>query len=572
MGFFSPDGQGGYQSEPGKFAFSTLSGNWTNGFTLTGTDGVQEIFDASGRLVSRTDHDGNTTTYSYTSGYLTSVIDADHHTTTYTYSGNRVSQITDFAGRTTTLGYDASGRLTSITQPDPGDGSPVTYFGYDSATGLMNSTADADGNETGFAYDFARTLHTVAQPDENEVTYQAWQVTSLPGVATQSNPASLVDVSTVHASSWDQLSHLTEYTFDRFGLATSITDAENHVTTLTRDSNGLVTQIVGPNPGDGAPTVTYHYDSRGNLTEEDLPDGSQELWTYQTFSTYGGSLDQITSYTDDVLLPTPLTDVTHDVRAYLTLYTVDSSTGDILSVRQVVGQVDGQGNNETDDVVTGYTYTQHSSNSADPPAGLVATMTDPDGNETAYQYNAHGLLTQTTYAVGTDVQASTENAYDTADNLVTATNELGYQTTYTYDALGRKTSMTQPADSNGDHPVTSYEYDAMGMPVQETDPLGRVTAWTYDDMGRVYQTTKPGPDNGMMPTVTTTTYTATGLLASQSDSMGCTTSYAYDDLGRQTSVTGPAPDPVNNPTVRPVTSYEYDALGRVTQKTDPLGT
>jgi len=38
-------------------------------------------------------------------------------------------------------------------------------------------------------------------------------------------------------------------------------------------------------------------------------------------------------------------------------------------------------------------------------------MTDPNGNQTAYQYNSHGLLTQTTFAVGSSVQASVEDAY-----------------------------------------------------------------------------------------------------------------------------------------------------------------
>ena len=156
MGFFTSNGQGGYLSEPGPFAFSNLTGNWSNGFTLTGTQGVEETFDSSGRLVTRTDHDGNVATYSYTDGNLTSIVDASHHTTTFTYNGGLVSGITDFAGRTTTLGYDAAGRLISITQPDPGSGSPVTAFGYDATTGLLSSTTDAAGNTTTFAYGFAR--------------------------------------------------------------------------------------------------------------------------------------------------------------------------------------------------------------------------------------------------------------------------------------------------------------------------------------------------------------------------------------------------------------------------------
>ena len=479
-----------------------------------------------------------------------------------------LTQITDFADRTTTLAYNGGGQLISIAQPDPGDGSPVTHFGYDTATGMLDSMTDADGNETDYVYDSAGTLHTIRQPDGSELHYTALQAAALPSVATESSPAALVDVATVHASSWDQLNHLTQYTFDRFGQPTSITDAENHVTTITRDDNALATQIVQANPGDGSPTTTYVYDSRGDLTEETLPDGSQKVWTYQTFDSLGGPLDQITSYTDKVLLAAPLCE-SSNLLSYPTIYTIDPATGDVLSVRQVVGQVDGQGNSETDDVVTGYTYTQHSTNSADPPAGLVLSQIDPLGHVTQYQYNANGLLTQTAYALGTSDQAAVQDAYDSAGDLVTATDALGNQTAYTYDTLGRETSMTQPADNQGQHPITHYLYDALGNLVQETDPLNRVTSWTYNDRGELCQITKPSPDGGTIPNVTTLTYTATGQLYTEMNPLGGVTTYAYDALGQETSVAGPAPDPVNDANVQPLTSFTYDALGRVTEQTDP---
>ena len=68
MGFFWSNGAGGYTSENGPFAFDTLSGNWTNGFTLTGTDGTAETFNPSGTLATVTDADGNVTQYNYPGG------------------------------------------------------------------------------------------------------------------------------------------------------------------------------------------------------------------------------------------------------------------------------------------------------------------------------------------------------------------------------------------------------------------------------------------------------------------------------------------------------------------------
>ena len=121
MSFFTSDGSGGYQSEPGPLAFSTLTGNWTSGFTLTGTDGTEELFDNQGRLTKSIDHDGNATTYAYNAYGITSVTDPDDHTTTYGYTGDLVTTVTDFASHVTTLGYTGD-QLTSITQPDPGGG------------------------------------------------------------------------------------------------------------------------------------------------------------------------------------------------------------------------------------------------------------------------------------------------------------------------------------------------------------------------------------------------------------------------------------------------------------------
>ncbi len=561
MTFFTSNASGGYQSEPGAFAYSTLSGNWTSGFTLTGRDGELDTFNASGELVSVTDHDGNLASFSYNAnGTIASITDPSHHTTTFGYTGNLVTQVTDFAGRVTTLAYNSSGQLTSITQPNPGSGSPVTQFGYDPTTGLLDSITDADQNQTTFSYDFAHTLHTITQPDQTTLTFQCVEVASLPQTATQSNPAAIVDLGGVHASAWDESNHLTEYTLDPFGLPTSVLDAENNLTTYSRNVNGQVTQLVEPNPGNGLPTTTYQYNANGELNGETLPDGSTELWTYQTINTAGGPFDQVLSDTYSTSLPAVLeeSDSPGSAPPRITDYTLDPNTGDILDVNQ-------------NGLITAYTYTQHSSNPSNPPGGLAETMTDPNGNQTDYQFNSEGLLTQTTSAVGTSVQASTEEAYDSADDLVTSTNALGYQTTYIYDVLGRMTSMTQPPDSNGVHPVTSYQYDAMGNMTQQTDPLGRVTSWTYNNMGELTQTTTPGPDDSPTPNVTTMTYTPTGLLATETNPAGGVTSYAYGALGEELSVTGPAPDPVNYPNVRPVTSYTYDPLMRVISETDPMG-
>jgi YD repeat-containing protein len=114
-------------------------------------------------------------------------------------------------------------------------------------------------------------------------------------------------------------------------------------------------------------------------------------------------------------------------------------------VRQVVGQLDTPENQETDDVVTSYTYSPPRPSTSDAPAGLVTTMTDPLGRVTRTIYNAHGLVTMTVYAVGTADQALVQNQYNTADDLTATIDELGRTTSYAYDNLHRRTSNGSPA-------------------------------------------------------------------------------------------------------------------------------
>ena len=74
MTFFWSNGSGGYNAEPGPFAFDTLTFNSsTSLYTLQGANGTEEIFNATGQLTTVVDSDGNQTSYNYTSGLLTSI-------------------------------------------------------------------------------------------------------------------------------------------------------------------------------------------------------------------------------------------------------------------------------------------------------------------------------------------------------------------------------------------------------------------------------------------------------------------------------------------------------------------
>jgi RHS repeat-associated protein len=564
---------GRYEPEAGHPEFNVLTGNTTDGFTLVYRDGSREKFNASGILTSAIDALNNTTTYSYTDADSdgqtddpTQVADPWHRTITFSYTSGRLSTITDFASRATTLGYDGSGRLTSVTLPDPDGGgeltSPVWEFGYNSTTSLLTSQTDPNDDTTEFAYDTARTLTTVTHADDTTDTLQAVQVLALvdtsTGEGTENDPAGLFRVADIEGSRLDALEHELTFTTGRFGMVTSSTDDAGNQSVYAYNDHGQVTTVTAPDPdGEGeltSPVTEYDYDSNGNLIQITFPDDSTQTWTYNT------TFNKPTSFTDEL--------------GRETIFTLDPLTGDTLSIRQVVGEVDSPQNQETDDVVTSYTYTTRPATSSDPPAGLVATMTDPLGRITRYSYNSHGLTTMIVYAAGTADQAVVQYGYNSSDDMTSYTDELGRTTTYAYDNLHRVTCITQP-DPDGEGPlsapVTSYEYDAAGRVTKITDPLSRETQYTYDDLGRTTRVSRPDHDGDEVRTNTdyTYTYTDTGKVETVTDPLGRVTTYAYDDLDRLISVTMPDPDG-EGPLASPVIEHAYDNLGRLIQETDAL--
>ncbi len=595
MAFFASNGQGGYTSESGPLAYSTLASNpSTGGWTLTGTDGVMESFNTSGQLVSTTDQDGNQTTYNYSYNYTYNgtnssdnllITDPAGRTTVFVgysvgYSGGQVSAVVDFAGRATTLSYTTIGQLqqlTSIEQPDPSPGNdpgqPTTQFGYYTATGLMETSTDADNNITTYTYyDPNGTLWAVTNPDEPPETYQCMQAAALV-VGTSTNPASLVNVSDVNATYTDELSNTTTYTFDRFGNTTSVINALNNTTTYFRNDNGQVTEETLPGTNDGSVPTTYSYDSDGNLLSETLPDGSMESWTYTTITTYGGKLDAVDTYTD------PLSHETIYTYATTPYQGASSATGDLLEI----DQVHVNSSSQRDDVLTYYTYTQlgvaQPSNSVIAPAGLVLTEVDPLGYETNYQYDPHGLVNEVTYAVGiTGEEASVYYTYDsTYETLLSSTNELGYETDYAYDNLDRLLSVTGPApdpiNHPNDRPETTYLYDALGnvtqVSVEQSPAVWETTTYTYNYLGEVLTKTEPAPNNGSGTVTTTYAYTPTGQVYTIINALGGTTpttTYGYDAIGEVTSVT--QNDLNGNAST---TSYTYDEIGRLEYSETPNG-
>ncbi|MEQ8786495.1 MAG: Calx-beta domain-containing protein [Pirellulaceae bacterium] len=566
------DGSGGYLRPDG--FFDTLVKNVDDSYTLTHTDGSQDEFDSSGYLTERVDRLGNATTYSYTSGLLTSATDSFGRTTTFTYTSGLLTKMTDFAGRETTLEYDMSGRLTKVTRPDPdgagGTEPAVVEYDYDATTSLMTEFTDTRGKVTEYTYDSAQRLKEVDYADsttkEINPTHTEGLVDLSTGVGTIGNPAPIVLVDDVTPSIVDENSEESFFQTNRFGQYTSYTDALGNNAVYERDPNGQIIKMTLPDPDGGGPleevVTEYEYDDAGNLLKVTHPDETTEEWTYES------TFNQMTSHTDQL--------------DRVTLYEVDSSTGNLLSVTLVVGQIDDQINQETDDVTTSFTYTAAPQQAGDLPAGLLLTETDPLGRVTEYTYedddqeDEFGWLMGVTYAKNTADETNITYEYDAYGNQTAMIDGLGRRTEYEYNNIGWLigTTLPDPDGAGGQSaPEYTYTYDDAGNRLTETDPLGNVTEYEYDDRGRLVEITLPDPDSpgsGQSSPVVAYTYDDVGRLLTQTDPLSRVTSYVYDAAGRMTTTILPDLDGAGGDDP-PELTYTYDALGNVATTTDAEG-
>lgn len=567
--FFNSQWGTGYYTDSTNPAGLKLEASGSN-YLLTDGMGNVSTFNSAGLIVSREDSNGNETTYSYTDADsdsqtddISTITDWAGRVTTFSYTSGRVTSITDFASRVTTLAYDGSSRLVTYTEPDPdgmgGEDAPETTFTYTGNHRIASFTNATDGT-TAFTYGLAQTVATKTGPtsvvEEFIPAYIAAVIDTSGGVGTSTmNMADPIPADEAFGTYEHPDLGTSSMLVDRYGNVIKSIDDDGHVTLFERDWDGRILSRTDPDPdGAGAltaPVTSFTYDARGNTTAIEYPDGTTESWTYH--------------WDFDL----PLSHV--DRNEHTTFYTYDSSAN-LLFLREVVGELDDEFNEETDDVVTEYTYTDAPSDPADPAKGLLASLTDALGRLTEYAYNADGLLTLVTFAVGTALEASVAYDYDAYDRLSESTDELGRVTTYVYDALDRLLSKTLPDPDGGgglSAPVYTYEYDAAGRLAVETDPLGRDTIYTYNARGELTKVERPDHDSNSQLTTTTFAYDDAGQQTSITDPLGRITTSVYNSLGQLTTQTLPDPDGGGGLSA-PSTAYTYDALGRTLTITDAL--
>jgi RHS repeat-associated protein len=553
----------------------------------------------------------------------------------YDTRGNLLTK-TDGNGNVTTFAYDTLGRKKSETSPDPDGAGPLpaitSAFAYD-AVGNLVSTTQGDGRVVGAAYDRRQREVKRTAPDG---TFTLVSYDPAGNKVTETDALGRVTRFVYDARNRLVATLLPDGTtmrqrVDGGGRVVATIDQAGATTTTAYDKLGRTVRETRPDP-DGvgplmAPATAIGYDSRGNVLfvtaafagQSGVPAGDTAWSTHFEYDALGRKTKETQADPDGIgPLGRPVTAFAYDADGNLTAVTdprgfTTASAYDGLGRKITETSADPDGAGPLGPLVKRFVYdkvgnlrfevgpggasetdigftTEHvydalgreirtilpdPDGAAGPLArpvsarvynvsGFLATTTDPLGRSTSFTYDKVGrALTVTNAAGGTEA-----TVFDAGGNPVIATDALGRRSFFVYDAMNRKIAARGPRpDASAQTPVTRFVYDAAGNLVATTDPLGRTTWRQFDALGRVIaQTDALGLASGDPQHTTRMEYDAAGRVTAVIDELGRRTDTVYDTLGRKIRTLGP-----DAGQGRPTTHYGYDAAGNLRFTTDPRG-
>jgi len=395
-------------------------------------------------------------------------------------SGNQLTSITDPDTHGENFGYDASGRLSTVTDR----GGNTKTIAYNAFTWRIASETfptvpiDAGGGST-----------TNAAP---VIQYTAWQGFGVPQGSTATTPASIIPLGTIQGSIKDPTNHITAYRVGSWGQPTTITDALNRTTSI---SDALL------------PTNVNH------------PDGTYEQYTYNgpylTGKYHSGGSWEYYSYTTDGQIDSVWGAATRTRRyiyttgnhqVYKVLSKITATTSDTIVVTAY--------DTKTQQWATIYESGRVYQSTYNQTIGNLTQQTAPGGRVSTKLFDAYGRDSVITPpgAVGRTYTYDVLNR-PTSDSLLTSFAAIINR--YTYDAL----HLTDVRDPNGN--VIHTDYNALGWATQGRDPLLNVMQYRYDASGLLTSYTNRRGQ------VVSMTYDAVGRVLTKSGTNTTSDSYSY---------------------------------------------
>ncbi len=381
---------------------------------------------------------------------------------TYGYTRNYLSSLTSGAGTTDAItasfGYGVlpPGAIFAFMTAIQTPGNHAWSLGYDAAGRLTSITSPASGTVGQAGYTPAYTTALSYSPGQTVVVEGAGSTAPLTHTYT-------LDAQGQATQTQDGLGNTSSTTYDIDHDATSSTDANGNTTTDAYQyvgptgSIGLLTQTVRPAIGlyvpGNTPTmsvITNRYDpTTYNLLETDKPEGGVTLYAYDAFhspiTTTMLASDQGNAFCPNSIVRAPGAPGAQPLGTCSYVQQWRASVNHYDSYGERTSTVDGRG------FVPSSLRTTSADGSVVPPTPQLDPVQAP-------------LYTRAyTYTVQGDLQSESTPPISTTLNGVTASGPV--TTTYGYDGDGNGTGVTS---ANGNTSTTAYDH--LGRSVATTQP------------------------------------------------------------------------------------------------------
>jgi RHS repeat-associated protein len=529
-------------------------------------------YDLNGNLLSTTDPEDHTQTYTYTTNYsnVASYEDSNHNITRYTYKTNGDLATITFpdTGKETYV-FDSYGDLESVTHPDGTvEKTKINYSSgqieqritdpinlKDSITvtdtnGNIIEKVDRKNNKNSFYYNKKNELESVKDPNLKE----------------------------------------TKYAYDNNGNLTSITNAKNKTWTfkyngqnqLIEEIDPLFAQLIALDPKKKG--ITYQYDDNGNLTETTLLNGHSIINQYDndknqltsesvkinnvTTTVWGYGYDNNSRISRVCKEVTPCDSDTNAQKVFR--YNDDDSLDTVTDRGNHIDYNDLGSQQQTIYTVgTKRPTLDYFLNNMNQLKEIKRTIDTTTTTLATFHYEIGGLPKTVTYQNGSSMQMSyIKNRLNTFKVYNKTSTELD---TYTlgYDA---NQNINQITSNTG---VTDYLFDALNQLTQEKLPDGTTINYGYDDVGN--RTSKSGATIGNKVNI----YNDLNQLVKIQENNQDIANFAYDlngnliddgsrtyefnDFNQLMRIT-------DKNSTQTIASYTYDEEGKRISSTTSLGT
>jgi RHS repeat-associated protein len=475
-------------------------------------------------------------------------------TTTIRYdSSGYLNSRTDWNGNNTSWVNNSHGLPTQISYASNTTNSQVSNLTYDVSWPRLPHTISTNGLNANFTYDSSGNMLTRKLTDTTSTTLpystngqtRTWTYTytGTGQMLTAQLPRNDVTAKTTYAytsgtltSITDALSHVTTITEAQGGgLPTKIRDPNSIFTTLSYNNrNWMTSSVIATSAGNL--TTSFTYDSAGNLTKTTLPDNSYLSYAYDNahrLTTITNALSETQNLTLDAM-----GNVTQNLWKDASSNTKYKHTATFDALGEMLTSVDGQGNS------TSFTYDKNSN---------TLTITDPLNHVTTQTFDSLDRLS--TYKNAENDSSSIQ--YDSHSHPLTVKDGKGNSTAYVYDGFGDTIQQNSP-DSlktilyyDADYNITGVNQSGINYSSATYDARDRQATRTYSNDASLnvsiyYDSSGHGFGVGHMTGGTDATgsfsrnYDERGNITSDAKTINSktwTSSYTYDSAGRLSSIT-----------------------------------